>query len=69
MKKKRLPKTSSRGPKTMTIGRARFAKISAVEGIVLTPEMERRVAHFDRAGLSARERRESITRAYRKLRD
>jgi hypothetical protein len=65
MKKKRSSKTSSRGTAT-TIGRARFAKISAVEGIVLTPEMERRVAHFDWAGLSARERRESIIRAYRK---
>jgi hypothetical protein len=66
MKKKRPPRTSSRGATTTTIGRARFAKISAVEGIVLTPEMERRVAHFDRAGLSARERRESIIIAHRK---
>jgi hypothetical protein len=66
MKKKRSPKASSRGATTTTIGRIRFAKISAVEGIVLTPEMERRVAHFDRAGLSARRRRESIIRAYRK---
>ena len=50
----------------MTIGRARFTKISAVEGIVLTPRMEKRIADFERAGLSAKERRESIIRAYRK---
>ena len=50
----------------MTIGRARFTKISAVEGIVLTPTMEKRIAEFERAGLSAKERRESIIRAYRK---
>jgi hypothetical protein len=66
MRKKRSPKTSSRGAKTTTIGRARFAKISAVEGIVLTPGMEKRIADFERAGLSAKERRESIIRAYRK---
>jgi hypothetical protein len=66
MKKKRTPKALSRGSKTMTIGRARFAKISAVEGVVLSPGMERRVANFERAGLSAKERRESIIRAYRK---
>jgi hypothetical protein len=66
MKKKRSPKASSRGAKTMIIGRARFTKISAVEGIVLTPTMEKRIADFERAGLSAKERRESIIRAYRK---
>lgn len=66
MKKERTPKASSRGAKTETIGRARFAKISAVEGIVFTPKMEKRVADFERARLSAEERRESIIRAYRK---
>jgi hypothetical protein len=66
MKKKRSPRTSSRGNPTTTIGRARFAKISAVEGIVLTAEMERRFTDSERAGLSARERRESIIRAHRK---
>jgi hypothetical protein len=49
MKKKRSPKAVSRGAKTMTIGRARFTKISAVEGIVLTPRMEKRIADFERA--------------------
>jgi hypothetical protein len=44
----------------------RFAKISAVEGIVLTPKMKERIADFERQGLSAEERRQSIVRAYRK---
>ena len=50
----------------MTLGRDRFAKISAVEGIVLTGVMKKRAAEFDRQGLSADERRRSIVRAYRK---
>ncbi|MEA2981799.1 MAG: hypothetical protein QOF09_3622 [Alphaproteobacteria bacterium] len=66
MKKKRSPKALSRDVKTMILGRARFTKISAVEGIVLTPRMEKRIADFERAGLSAKERRESVIRAYRK---
>ena len=57
MKKKRSSAATSRGAKTMTIGRARFTKISAVEGIVLTPMMEKRIADFERTGLSAKERR------------
>jgi hypothetical protein len=50
----------------LTLGRERFAKISAVEGIEVTPRMKRRAAEFDRRGLSAAERRRSIVRAYRK---
>jgi hypothetical protein len=49
----------------ITLGRERFAKISAVEGIELTRRMKERVAEFDRRGLSAAERRRSIVRAYR----
>jgi hypothetical protein len=47
------------------LGRDRFAKISAVEGIELTPAMKRRAAEFDRRGLSGEERRRSIIRLYR----
>ena len=36
----------------MAIGRKRFAAISAVEGIKLTPEMERRAAELNRKGLT-----------------
>lgn len=50
----------------MTLGRERFAKISAVEGIHLTAAMHRRTAEFDRKALSAAERRRLIIRAYRK---
>ena len=49
-----------------TIGRERFAKISAVEGIVLTQQMHSRSAEFDSKGLSAEERRRAIIRTHRK---
>jgi hypothetical protein len=47
------------------LGRDRFARIAAVEGIELTPAMKRRAAEFDRRGLSGEERRRSIIRLYR----
>jgi len=50
----------------MTLGRKRFAKISAVEGIELTPAMRRRANEFDLRGASAEERRRSIVRAHSK---
>jgi hypothetical protein len=48
----------------MTIGRERFAKISAVEGVELTLGMRKRVAEFDRRGLPPAERRRAIIRAH-----
>jgi hypothetical protein len=48
------------------IGRRRFEKISAVEGIVLNERMNARIAEFERRGASAEERRGTIIRAYRK---
>ena len=48
------------------IGRERFAAISAVEGIKLTPEMERRVAEFDRKELKPEERIRAIVAVHRK---
>ena len=48
------------------IGRAGFAKISAVEGVQLTPMMEKRAAEARNKGLSAEETRKAIIRAYRK---
>jgi hypothetical protein len=48
------------------IGRARFAKISEVEGIQLTQVMEKRAAEADRMGLTAEEYRRTIVRSYRK---
>jgi hypothetical protein len=59
-------KTAGRQKTGVVIGARRFAKISAVEGIELTPEMQMRAAEFDRKGMSADERRRSIMRIYRK---
>jgi hypothetical protein len=62
-------KTSSKKPaKGYTIGRAGFAKISAVEGIKLTPAMEADFREFDRKGLSPEKRRKAIVRKYVKAR-
>jgi hypothetical protein len=63
-KQKRPPgKPSKTG---FVIGRAGFAKISAVEGIRLKPTMEKRAAEARSKGLSAEETRKAIIRAYRK---
>ena len=48
------------------VGRERFAKISAVEGIRLTEVMEKRAAEADRKGLTAEKYRQTIIRSYRK---
>jgi len=48
----------------LTVGRARFAKISAVEGIHLTKEMKDRFAEFDRRQLSPEARRKAIIKRY-----
>ena len=50
--------------KNYTLGRNAFAKISAVEGICLTPEMNKDFLEFDRKGLSHDERRRAITGKY-----
>jgi hypothetical protein len=67
MKKRSATSARSRSGKAgMTLGRERFAKISAVEGIALTAEMRKRAAEFDHRGASAEERRRSIIRAHSK---
>jgi hypothetical protein len=48
------------------VGRAGFAKISAVEGIRLKPAMKKRAADARSKRLSADETREAIIRNYRK---
>jgi len=48
------------------LGSERFGKISAVEGIKQTPAMKKRSASFDKAGLSAAERRREIIKVYSK---
>lgn len=60
-------KTATKRAAKIVIGRARFEKISAVEGIKLSAAMRKRAAQFDRAGLSAAERRREIIKAHRKV--
>ena len=48
------------------VGRARFSKISAVEGIRLTETMEKRASEADRKGLTPEGYRRTIVRSYRK---
>jgi hypothetical protein len=57
---------NKRGAASQIIGRERFAKISAVEGIQPSGAMKKRVAQFDRDGLSAAERRRAIIKAHKK---
>jgi hypothetical protein len=67
MKKQASPprKRSASVGDGIILGRERFARITAVEGIELTPAMRRRAAEFERRGLSGEERRRSIIRLYR----
>jgi hypothetical protein len=50
----------------LTLGRERFAKISAVEGIELNADMRARMAEFDRLGMTPAKRRRAIIQVYRK---
>ena len=61
-------KPTKRSTKGHTIGRAAFAKISAVEGIRLTPVMDADFHEFERKGLSPEERRKAIAGKYGKAR-
>ena len=65
MSKPKHPGTTVK-KKGFVIGRAGFGKISAVEGIELTPTMKKRALEAERKGLSAEEYREKIVRSYRK---
>ena len=64
MSKPKQPGTKKK--KGFVIGRANFGKISAVEGIRLTPTMKKRATEAERKGLSAEEYRQTIVRSYRK---
>ena len=48
------------------VGRARFEKISAVEGVVLSTHSKQLFASMDRKGHSAAERRQAIIRKHSK---
>lgn len=62
------PKSSKRTLKGYVLGRACFAKISAIEGIRMTSAMEADFREFDRKGLSAEDRRKVIGKKYGKAR-
>lgn len=65
MSKPKIARDASNGRfVSVTLGRAAWAKISAVEGIHLSPEAKARAASFERQGLSPAERRAAITKAY-----
>jgi hypothetical protein len=46
------------------LGEEAFAQISAVEGIVFTPEMDDMFRDFDRDGVSPEDRRRALIRRY-----
>jgi hypothetical protein len=66
MAKQRKPVAKSAKARGFVVGRANFAKISAVEGIELTPVMEKRASEAGKQGLTAEEYRRMIVRGYRK---
>jgi hypothetical protein len=63
--KRRSSRNQQASTRGFTLGPKWGEKISAVEGIKLTPAAEKRAADFERRGLSPAERREGILRAYR----
>ncbi|MEK7108836.1 MAG: hypothetical protein AAB919_00165 [Patescibacteria group bacterium] len=52
------------GQRSYTIGRHAFAKISAVEGIVLTEDTQKDFQAFEEKNLSHKDRRQAITKKY-----
>jgi hypothetical protein len=63
------PRRSAKGKTTpFVLGRRAFARISAVERIHLTSEMNADFRSFDDSNLSASERRAEIARKYGKRR-
>jgi len=66
MPNRKKSSTKKRVAPNVVIGRERFAKISAVEGIKPSAAMRKRVAQFDREGLSPAERRREIIKAHKK---
>jgi len=57
-------KSPGRPARGHVIGRRRFAKISEVEGIRLTPAVAADFDAFDKENLSAAERRQILLRKY-----
>jgi hypothetical protein len=66
MAKQRKPATKGAKVSGFVVGRARFTKINAVEGIKLTQVVEKRASEAGQKGLTAEEYRRTIERSYRK---
>lgn len=66
MSKQKKPVAKEAKAGGFVVGRAHFAKISAVEGVQLTQVMEKRASEADRKGLTAEEYRRTIERSHRK---
>jgi hypothetical protein len=66
MTKQRKPGAKGTKVGDSVVSRARFGKISAVEGIELTEAMEKRASEAGQKGLTAEEYRRTIMRSYRK---
>ena len=64
MRKKLSSSPSARADRGFTLGRAAMERISAVEGLSLTAEAREAFANFDRAGLSADERRTRLRETF-----
>lgn len=54
------PPTKATKPGSFVLGRARFEKISAVEGIKTAPATQRMFAEFDRKGVAQEQRRQAV---------
>jgi len=65
IKQKKSPGQAAKAGR-LVIGRAGFAKISAVEGLRLTEEMDQRAQDRRTKGLSAEEYRRAIISSHRK---
>jgi hypothetical protein len=63
-KRKDIAKDAKTG--RFVLGSDRFAKISEVEGIRLTPEMKKRADEAKSTGLTAEEYRQTIIRSHQK---
>lgn len=62
--RKMVPGEKKGAAKGFKLGWRAFGKISAVEGIQLSPEMLKDLTEFDRKGLSPGDRRKVIARKY-----
>jgi hypothetical protein len=51
-------------PSRFVLGRTAYASISAVEGLVLTRDMQAEFTNFDSAGIDAQTRRRELAKRY-----